>query len=446
MSERDKVISAGSLVMISYGLSQLIRLGANLIVTRLLAPEMFGVMAMVTVLMHGITMFSDVGLTDYVIRHKDYKNSHVLNAVWTIQVIRGWLVFILLIGLSFMMSLWQTKYAASSGVYGDESLPIMIGVVSISAIFSGYNSLAPAVLTRELKRGRLELIRLLAQTSGAVTMIGWAYLYPTIWALASAGVVSSAVTLLLSYTMFNFRHRLEWNRERVLDVFNFGKWIFIASAITYLAQQGDKLFFGAKITPAELGVLSIAVMLAGFSTAMIDQITGKVWLPVFSRKSNDVKSLKSNFNKIRLGQDSLVSLFTLIFGIWSPHLIDILYDSRYTEVSRMLQLLLLSSFAMSVASTNKVLLVSLGETKVQMQVMFFKVLSLIVLLPISFNLYGITGGLLAVVISSYVGIIPQYIKMYSVGMLDFWKEIRIILPALLLYSWLIFGKDFAYFN
>ncbi len=240
MSERDKVISAGSLVMISYGLSQLIRLGANLIVTRLLAPEMFGVMAMVTVLMHGITMFSDVGLTDYVIRHKDYKNSHVLNAVWTIQVIRGWLVFILLIGLSFMMSLWQTKYAASSGVYGDESLPIMIGVVSISAIFSGYNSLAPAVLTRELKRGRLELIRLLAQTSGAVTMIGWAYLYPTIWALASAGVVSSAVTLLLSYTMFNFRHRLEWNRERVLDVFNFGKWIFIASAITYLAQQGDK--------------------------------------------------------------------------------------------------------------------------------------------------------------------------------------------------------------
>ncbi|MBE8232881.1 MAG: oligosaccharide flippase family protein [Endozoicomonadaceae bacterium] len=431
---KAKIRKAGLLVTIAFGLSQVIRLGGNLIVARLLTPEMFGVMAIVYAFTFGIGMFSDLGFWAYIVRNKDYKNPKILNTVWSLQVVRGWLMFAIIIICALMLYGWQKTVGDVSVVYSNEFLPFILIVISITALLKGYKTLAPAVLGRELNRGRLEFVELVAQGVGTVVMVIWAIYAPSIWALVSASIISSLAALILNYSLFEFRHKFSWDKKIVREVFHFGKWIVLASGITFLAKQSDKIFFSVYMSPAQLGIYSIAFLLAGFISAFIEKFTNKIWLPVFSEVKENSSQLAKVYYKVRLRQDFFVSLGVILLGLCSPWGISILYDQRYIAAGWMIQILLISAIGLSITTLSKSLLVALGHTKVQMQVMMARVLSLVVLIPILHDEYGLQGAIYAVALSSYIGIPIQYIKMKKAGVLSLMKEMRIAPFALLFYT------------
>ena len=79
--------------IVGFGGSQFIRLASNLLITRLLAPEIFGVMALVQVALQGLKMMSDVGISTAVMVGQRGDDPEYLNSAWTIQVIRGVLIW-----------------------------------------------------------------------------------------------------------------------------------------------------------------------------------------------------------------------------------------------------------------------------------------------------------------------------------------------------------------
>ena len=76
---KQRTVHSGSWVILGHFISQILRLGSNLIITRLLVPEMFGVMAIVTVLIAGSTMFSDIGLLQNIVHSKRGEERVYLN-------------------------------------------------------------------------------------------------------------------------------------------------------------------------------------------------------------------------------------------------------------------------------------------------------------------------------------------------------------------------------
>src|SRR5690554_1654660 len=77
-----------------YGTAQLLRLASNVILAKLLFPEAFGLMVLVAIFMQGIAMFSDIGILPSIIQNKRGDDPAFLNTAWTIQVIRGVLIWI----------------------------------------------------------------------------------------------------------------------------------------------------------------------------------------------------------------------------------------------------------------------------------------------------------------------------------------------------------------
>jgi O-antigen/teichoic acid export membrane protein len=75
--------------MLKFGGNNALRLGSNLILTRLLFPEAFGLMALVQVFLTGLQMFSDFGLQASVIRSSPRRGSGFLHTAWTVQILRG---------------------------------------------------------------------------------------------------------------------------------------------------------------------------------------------------------------------------------------------------------------------------------------------------------------------------------------------------------------------
>ena len=99
--------------------SQALRLISNLALTRLLDPEHFGLMAIVTVLLIGLAMFSDIGLGPSVVRSQKTKDERFLNTAWTMQIIRGAVLAAAcaLLAIPAASFLWRatTSMAAASG-------------------------------------------------------------------------------------------------------------------------------------------------------------------------------------------------------------------------------------------------------------------------------------------------------------------------------------------
>jgi O-antigen/teichoic acid export membrane protein len=281
----------------------------------------------------------------------------------------------------------------------------------------------------------------LAQVVGLAVMVMWASYAPSIWALVSASIVTAFAGLILNYAMFEIRHRFSWDKEIVKEVFHFGKWIVLASGITFLAKQSDKFIFSVLMTPTQLGVYSIAFMLAGFIAAFIEKFTNKIWLPVFSHVKENTAQLAKVYYKIRLKQDFIVSLAVILLGLCAPWGISILYDHRYIDAGWMMQILLVSAVGLSITSICKSLLVSLGHTKIQMQVMIARLLSLVILVPVLHAEYAIRGAIYAVALTSYAGLPVQFRMMKKAGVFNIFKEMRIVPFALLIYTIMVLKPD-----
>jgi len=208
------LLTHGSIwVLAGYGGSQVIRLGGNLVLWRLLYPKAFGIMALVNVLMQGLQMFSDVGIGPSIIQNERGEEPIYLNTAWTIQAGRGILLFL----VSLIAAGPVAKF------YGEPLMASMLPVVGLGAAISGFNSTALFTTVRKVALGRLTLIELVSQAAGLLVTIGIAFVWHTVWGIVFGGLLSSIVRLVLGHAALpGIRNRLVWDRESAHALMRFG--------------------------------------------------------------------------------------------------------------------------------------------------------------------------------------------------------------------------------
>jgi len=187
-----------------YGVGQALRLATNLVVTRLLNPEAFGLMAIVNSLLIGAEMVSDTGIVQTLVQRTAPPDRELLNTAWAVHALRGLLLFLLLALLAGPIASW----------YGE---PLLVGLLTVSAfglVLDGLCSTGKFVAAREMALRRLVLFDLVVQLSGVAVILAIAWHHRSVWALALGGLLSSAVGLVVSHVMFpRPGARLRWKRE-----------------------------------------------------------------------------------------------------------------------------------------------------------------------------------------------------------------------------------------
>ena len=136
---RKRVLSAGFWSLGGYGCSQLLRFGSNLLLTRLLNPKMFGVMAIATMVMVGLAMFSDLGLKPSVVQSRRGNDAAFLNTAWVTQILRGLLLWLLALIASLLIYYAnQVGMVPTGTVYAEPILPFVVAILSITAVTAGF--------------------------------------------------------------------------------------------------------------------------------------------------------------------------------------------------------------------------------------------------------------------------------------------------------------------
>lgn len=345
----------GSLITVGgQGLSAVMRLGSNLVVTRLLVPEDFGVMALVQVFLVGLHLFSDIGVGPNIVQSKRGKDPVFLDTAWTVQVTRGFILF----GLACVLGLPLARF------YDNPGLAWFLPVAGLSAIAGGFESTRMHTASRDLEFARITILDLVAQAVGAIVMIALAWAFRSVWALVISGIASLVCRTVLSHTLLRgHRHRLAWEPAARKELFEFGRWILVNTALTFLAAQSDRLTLGKLVPVAELGLYSIAANLAGIPRQVIQTLTQKVFYPVAAsamrRADHDPASIRRS--RVRL---FLVLTPAMALGVaTAPAAVAVLYDARYHSVGLLASYLLAGVWLNALCSSYAVVLLAAGQPK-----------------------------------------------------------------------------------
>ena len=313
---RGSAFTAGS-----YAISQIIRLGANLVLTRLLFPEAFGLMALVSVVLVGLAMFSDMGVGPAISQHPRGDERAFLDTAYSINVARGGLLWLLTCTLAYPVA----------ALYNAPDLRLLLPVAGITLLIAGFNPTRIDTANRHLLLGRVTLLDLMAQFIGIAAMLALALVMQSVWALVIGAIFGSAAKLvILSKWLPGPANRVRWDKEAAHDLIHFGKWIFLSTACGFLLAQGDKAIFGAYLSLQELGVYNIGYFLASFPVLLAGAVVGRIMIPLY--RDHPPAASAANFTKmrrLRFGVTGGTLILLAVLALTGVALVGMMYDARY---------------------------------------------------------------------------------------------------------------------
>ncbi len=328
-SLKERTVRSSIWTLVGFGSSQVIRFGSNLLLTRLLVPDDFGVAAMVGMSVNMFQQFSDIGLGPAIIQNPRGDDARFLNTAWTLSVIRGFILWLAACAIAWPMAHY----------YHQPILLPLIMVTGFNGIINGCYSTSLFQLNRHMQVGKMTILNTTSQLITAVVMISIAFATKSVWAIIIGGIVSNLFTLVVSHFLIpGFRNRFDWDPTAVQELFRFGGWIFVSTAVTFFANEVDRLILGKIATMALLGLYQQATTLVRMPVELISRLSQVSLFPALSRSAElgpeelNRKLLRARGVILPLG---IAAVIGLAFG--APLFVAVLYSQRFQETGWMAQ-------------------------------------------------------------------------------------------------------------
>jgi O-antigen/teichoic acid export membrane protein len=394
------------------------RFAFNLLLTRLVAPKVFGVMAIVNLLILSLHMFSDLGIGQCVTRHDRGDDPRFLNTAWTLQVLRGLVLWILAVALA----------GPAAWFYGEPALAWLIPIAGATAAFDGLQSTAIFTLNRRLSRGRLVLWELLPYVAvmivavGIIASMGYrndggaddsGMQDAQVCVLVIANVIIFAIRAAASYRLFaGRRHRFTLEPAAARELLHFGGWVFVSTACGFLAAQADQIVIG-KMSLETLGVYRVASQLAALPAQFIATLCAQLAFPLYSRlvREDGDYGIASVHRKVGIVAGWLVSGL-LVAG---PTFVECVYRGQYRDAADYVQLLAAAVWFTMLQCSGEAILLAHGRARLMAIGQIVKLAALAPLLIYGYKWRGLTGLVVGYGVAEAVRYVVFAVALRSLG-------------------------------
>lgn len=384
---KARVLRGSGMTIIQVGGSNFLRLMSNLILTRLLFPEAFGLMALTQIFIYGLQMFSDVGIRTMLIQSKRGAEPRFMDTLWTMQIIRGFLMW-LAACLVAVPAAW---------IYDQPVLKYLLPVVAFSLVVEGFKTTKEALAMRDVNLERVILLQLLAQFIGLISLVLLAFWLRSVWALAFGMIVSAFVkVVLLQKYLPGHNNSLCWDWGVVRETVSFGVFIFFSTVCSFFNNMGAQMVLGVYVPAAVLGMYSIANTLGTLPGVLALAMANNVIFPLYriTPPSESPENQRSVFRMRRLlCLGSIVATACLaLIGDW---VVNLLFDPRYAYAGPILILIALRSLPIFGAIGTNQALIGSGDSKRNFILTMAMALSQMAVLLIFLPIFGLPAAVLA---------------------------------------------------
>lgn len=346
-------------------LKAVIQLARVIILTKLLSPRDYGIMAMVLVVTSFSRLFLDVGISSAIIYKKNIPDKELTSLYW-INVFFGIFVFVVVFSLRDIFSFY---------IFNEKSLSEILKIVAFVFILNGFATQFKALLRKFLKFQVLAIINITSLSIGFIVTLILAFRGFGVYSLVIGYITESTLNsfLIVAFGLKIQKPKLNFSFSGIKPYFKFGFFQFSTQVVNTLGSQGDKILIGTFLTTETLGLYTVTKTLIQKPSQFIKNIFNQMAFPVLtSIKDND--QLRKWSISAFIITFITISPFLLLSIVFPESVLYILYGSKWMTAAPYLSLLSILFSIQLLRISFGPLLLSKGKVRTEFKIIFFETL------------------------------------------------------------------------
>lgn len=320
------------------------------VLARLLEPSDFGVLAMVTIPISFMRMFSESGLERAVVQSNQDLRVAANTAFWGNLTVAC-------LGCSTLMVIAPQVAAFFSSTGVESALRILALQLPLGALAS----VQRALLVRHLDFRKLFVVRLLRSGGPAILVVVLALAGFGFWSLIWGSLAGASLNALLLWIASPWRPSLDLRFDVARSMVRFGGWVILEGILGWLLVWGDSVLVGKFLGARELGVYRVAWSVAGAVFGFVFNPITAVLFPLFSRLQGDRQQLWQYFSRVNRAVMGLCLPMGVGLYFVAPLLVRVVFGERWHGLDITLQLVGLTLGLSWTVGVNTELLKGLGR-------------------------------------------------------------------------------------
>ncbi|NLA83557.1 MAG: lipopolysaccharide biosynthesis protein [Clostridiales bacterium] len=375
MSDRmkDKVINATKWSSITEITAKIVSPITNMILARILAPEAFGVVATVTMIVSFAEMFTDSGFQKYLVQHEfesdeeRYQNANV--AFWT-----NFFISIILWGI---ITLFRDQLAE---MVGNPGLGNVVAIACFQLPLSSFSSIQMALYRRDFDFKTLFLVRIVAVCVPFFVTIPLALLGLNYWALIIGTIFMKILNAVILTVKSPWKPQLFFKVSILKEMLSFSIWSLIEAISIWFTQWIDVFIISNLLTQYYLGIYKTSTTMVNSVMSLIAASTVPVLFSALSRLQNNPEKFNSMYFTVQRYVSILVFPLGVGIYLYSDLATQIFLGNKWNEASNVIGIWALTSAIMIVLGHfNSEVFRAKGRPKLSF---LSQVLHLVILVPV----------------------------------------------------------------
>ena len=329
---------------------QLARLLVFAILSRLLDPEAFGLVALAWVFIGLTDVVAEQGLVDALVQRKRVTPTDLHTAFW-MTVTLGLVLMLLLMVLSVPIAT----------ALDDEALAPVLVVLALAIPIGSLSHVQRAILRRDLAFRSLALRTLVGVAVGSVIGVGAALLGLGVWSLVAQRVATQLTGTVVLWRVTPWRPRFTFRYEEARELFGFGKHVVGFRLLNFYNANVDNFLVGAVLGPVALGFYTVGYRILRMVIQLTSNLIDSVAFPLYARLQDEPVRFRRAYYKSS-GFAALVAFptFTMLL-VLAPEIVPVLFGPKWSESIPVMQVLALLGTVRSVSYLNSSSLTALGK-------------------------------------------------------------------------------------
>lgn len=403
---------------LNQGGNQILNLLITFILARLISPEEFGIIGMITVFTGFAIRFVDFGFSAALI-HKKNIDENDINTVFTINTLIGLTLSILFFVMAPLIANFYDK-------------PILTTLTqTFSGIFliTGLSGVNKAIITKRMEFKLNTLISIVSLIISSGLAIVMAYLGYGVWSILFKILSQEIINTVLYFYLFPVNQQFQFSKKSFNSMVVMGRNVAGDSTVNYWSRNADNLLIGRMIGGEALGLYSKAYSIMLLPLNNISRVISKVMFPSFSLIQEDRKQIKSLYLKTT----KLIAFITfpLMAGlaVLSESFVLATFGKDWIEMAPLISILSILGAFQSILSLNGVIYNSLGKSHLAFRItLVFSVINVIGFY-IGIKLDGVRGLAMVYTILGIIGTIPNFYfagKLINISVLEMFKNLIVV--------------------
>lgn len=419
---RQRTMVAAFWAALGSGGSGVIRLISNLLLTRILFPEAFGLMATAMVLVNLVQLFSDTGVRTALIQNPRGANPEFIDSAFLITIARN---------IILATIIWLGSDPAAA-YYQQSELSVILKILSGAVLLEGFTNPAIPILIKKLKIHRQVTYSVGSQFAGFLVTFLLAWLMQSVTALALGYLSTSLFRMVGSYLVISYQPRLRWYRKAGRELFAFGKYILINTMLAWAVINSDRIIIGKVLGMDQLAYYNIALYIGVFLSDVLVQVTAQSYFPAVSSIAGNIDKVQAVYRQTSTLVIILAAPVLMLVALYSDWIISILYDPRYLTAGSVLVWVAVRGMVNLITNLQSGTILALGKPVLVSVANGVGLVVLVAMMPLAATNLGLTGaGMVILATALIIGLLQTLFMVRYLGfspktVLQSWSNLLVL--------------------